>query len=61
MRRPFIVMETNPRKFPQANFEGARALEEFLFSDRVQKFLLEFGKKTAGAEPLFFPVAPTKD
>ena len=57
MRRPFIVMETNPKKFPKVNQEGARALADFLLSDRVQNFLLEFGKKMAGAEPLFFPVA----
>jgi tungstate transport system substrate-binding protein len=60
MRRPFIVMEANPKRFPQSNNAGARALSDFLLSDRVQKFLLEFGKKTAGAEPLFFPVATAK-
>jgi tungstate transport system substrate-binding protein len=56
MRRPFIVMEANPKKFPQANSAGARALSDFLLSPRVQKFLLEYGKATQGAE-LFFPVA----
>jgi tungstate transport system substrate-binding protein len=56
MRRPFIVMEANPKKFPQANYAGARALSDFLLSDRVQKFLLEFGKPENGAE-IFFPVA----
>jgi tungstate transport system substrate-binding protein len=60
MRRPFIVMEANPKKFPQANYSGARALSDFLLSDRVQKFLLEFGKQGGGPEPLFFPVAPTR-
>jgi tungstate transport system substrate-binding protein len=59
MRRPFIVMEANPKKFPQANYAGARALSDFLLSDRVQKFLLEFGRRTSGSEPLFFPVAVT--
>jgi tungstate transport system substrate-binding protein len=59
MRRPFIVMEANPKKFPQANYAGARALSDYLLSDRVQKFLLEFGTRTDGPEPLFFPVAPT--
>jgi tungstate transport system substrate-binding protein len=56
MRRPFIVMETNPKKFPQANFAGARALSDFLLSARVQNFLLEFGRQTNGPGPLFFPV-----
>jgi hypothetical protein len=32
-------------------------LADFLLSDRVQAFLLEFGKQAGGAEPLFFPVA----
>ncbi|HXI72456.1 MAG TPA: substrate-binding domain-containing protein [Verrucomicrobiae bacterium] len=56
MRRPFIVMETNPKKFPQANFAGARALSDFLLSTNVQNFLLEFGRRTNGPGPLFFPV-----
>jgi tungstate transport system substrate-binding protein len=56
MRRPFIVMETNPKKFPQANTAGARALSDFLLSDKVQKFLLEFGTQTNGPGPLFFPI-----
>ena len=57
MRRPFIVMETNPKKFPQANYAGARALSDFLVSDKVQNFLLAFGRQTNGPGPLFFPVA----
>ena len=57
MRRPFIVMETNPKKFPGVNFAGARALSDFLLSTEVQNFLLEFGAHTNGPGPLFFPVA----
>ncbi|MDR3456296.1 MAG: substrate-binding domain-containing protein [Verrucomicrobiae bacterium] len=60
MRRPFIVMETNPKKFPQANFTGARALSDFLLSTNVQNFLLEFGRQTNGPGPLFFPVTVTE-
>jgi tungstate transport system substrate-binding protein len=59
MRRPFIVMETNPKRFPQANYAGARALSDFLLSPRLQNFLLGFGRATNGPGPLFFPVAPT--
>ena len=44
-------------KFPQANYAGARALSDFLLSDQVQNFLLEFGRQTNGPGPLFFPVA----
>jgi len=56
MRRPFIVMETNPKKFPQANYNGAKTLSDFLLSPEVQNFLLQFGTQTNGASPLFFPV-----
>ena len=57
MRRPFIVMESNPKKVPRANTEGARALSDFLLSSKVQNFLLDFGRTTNGPGPLFFPVA----
>jgi tungstate transport system substrate-binding protein len=56
MRRPFIVMEANPKKVPHANTAGARALSDFLLSAKVQSFLLEFGRQTNGPGPLFFPV-----
>ncbi|MEI6078435.1 MAG: substrate-binding domain-containing protein [Verrucomicrobiota bacterium] len=56
MRRPYIVMETNPKKFPQANFPGARALSDFLLSTNVQNFLPEFGRRTNGPGKLFFPI-----
>jgi tungstate transport system substrate-binding protein len=56
MRRPFIVMEADPKRFPNANHTGAKALADFLLSDKVQQFLLEFGTQTNGPGPLFFPV-----
>jgi tungstate transport system substrate-binding protein len=57
MRRPYIVMEANPTKFPKANAAGARALSEFLLSETVQSFLLEFGRGTNGnGRALFFPI-----
>jgi tungstate transport system substrate-binding protein len=56
MRRPYIVMEANPAKFPWANHVGARALSDFLLSGKTQRFLLEFGRQSAGNHPLFFPV-----
>lgn len=61
MRRPYIVMETNPAKCADANVAGARALSDFLVSDRVQNFLIEFGRQTNGPGPLFFPVATTHE
>ncbi len=60
MRRPFIVMEANPKRFPQANSAGARALSDFLLSAKVQNFLLEFCGQANGPGPLFFPVTVTE-
>jgi len=56
MRRPFIVMEANPKKLPNANCAGARALSDFLLSPRLQAFLAEFGQQTTGRGPLFHPL-----
>jgi tungstate transport system substrate-binding protein len=61
MRRPFIVMEANPKKVPGANLQGARTLSDFLLSARVQNFLLEFGTHTNGPGTLFFPVMTTHE
>ena len=58
MRRPYIVMEANPKRFPDANYKGARALSDFLLSEETQKFLAEFGTKEFGGLPLFYPVWP---
>jgi tungstate transport system substrate-binding protein len=54
MRRPYVVMEANPQKFPQANVAGAHALAEWLTGDAGQKFVLEYGKKEPGGIPLFY-------
>ncbi len=57
MRRPYIVMEANPKRFPNANAAGARALSDFLLSESTQSFLREFGRGTQeGGRALFFPV-----
>jgi len=61
MRRPFIVMEANPKRFPQANHAGARALADFLLSPKVQAFLADFGQKTTGRGPLFHPLRTAPD
>ena len=58
MRRPYIVMEADPKKFPEANTAGARALSDFLLSEKVQKFLAEFGTDKPGGAPLFHPLEP---
>jgi tungstate transport system substrate-binding protein len=58
MRRPYIVMEANPARFPATNNKGAHALAEFLLSDDVQAFLADFGRKCKGDRPLFYPLTP---
>ncbi len=60
MRRPFIVMETNPKRFPQANYAGAKALSDFLLSPEAQNFLLHFGTDSNSPGPLFFPVTQSQ-
>lgn len=57
MRRPYIVMEANPRRLPAANTDGARLLADFLLSDETQAFLAGFGVTSPGEPPLFHPVA----
>ena len=57
MRRPYMVMEANPARFPQANHRGAKLLSDFFFSTEIQTFLKEFGVKQYGM-PLFYPVWP---
>jgi len=61
MRRPYVVMETNPKKIPGVNYAGAKALSDFLLSPKVQSFLLEFGVQTNGPGPLFFPVETSQN
>ena len=60
MRRPYIVMEANPKTFPQANYAGAHALSEFLLSPKVQHYLVQFGRAPAANHPLFYPIAGAK-
>ena len=58
MRRPYMVMEANPAKCPGANAKGARAFTDFLLSEKVQRFLLTFGKDRLEGANAFDPVAP---
>ena len=56
MRRPYIVMEANPARFPGVNTAGARALSNFLLSTNVQSFLAEFHPAGGPERPLFYPL-----
>lgn len=57
MRRPYVVIEASPQKFPQANSAGAHALAEWLTGEPGQRFLFEFGRSQPGGIPLFYPIS----
>jgi tungstate transport system substrate-binding protein len=56
MRRPYVVIEANPQKFPQTNAAGARVLADWLAGAPGQKFLLDYGRKEPGGIPLYYPI-----
>jgi tungstate transport system substrate-binding protein len=56
MRRPYVVVEANPQKFPKVNAAGARALADWLTGEPGQKFILDYGKKEPGGIPLYYPI-----
>jgi len=56
MRRTFVVIEVNAKKFPRANAAGARVLADWLVGEKGQRFLLDYGRKAPGGIPLFYPV-----
>jgi tungstate transport system substrate-binding protein len=56
MRRPYLVMEANPRRFPHTNVAGAKALSDFLLSDTVQDYLAKAASNQRKNVPLFHPV-----
>jgi len=56
MRRPYIVMEANPKRFSHTNVAGAKALSDFLASDTVQSYLAKAASNQRADVPLFHPV-----
>lgn len=64
MRRPYVVMEANPKKIAGVNSAGARALANFLLSDEIQSFLLTYTTKMYVDQegiPLFYPLKDTAE
>ena len=57
MRRPYVVVEANPAKLPDANVAGARALAEYMTGEKGRAFLADFAVKQADGFPLFYPPA----
>ncbi len=52
----YHVMNVNPEKWPDVNYEGAQAFNDFCVSPEAQEFLDTFGVEEYG-QPLFFPDA----
>jgi tungstate transport system substrate-binding protein len=52
----YHVMNVNPEKYADVNYEGAQAFNAFCISTLAQEFLETFGVEEYG-EPLFFPDA----
>jgi len=56
MRRPFVVMIANVKRFPNANIRGAQALSDYLTSPKGQQFLKDFAAQQPDGVPLFYPI-----
>jgi tungstate transport system substrate-binding protein len=56
----YHVIEVNPKKWPKANFNGAKAFADFMVSGPTQAIIKTFGVKKYGS-PLFFPDAGKKE
>ncbi len=56
MQRPFVIVEADPKHFPQANAKGAAKLAAFLVSTETQEFLKRFADEQPAGVPLFYPL-----
>lgn len=57
MRRPFVIVEANPAKFPNTNHAGAEFLSAYLTGEKGQLFLARFQPEQAGTLPAFYPLS----
>jgi tungstate transport system substrate-binding protein len=56
----YHVIEVNPKKWPKANFTGAKTFGDFMVSKETQAIIKTFGVDKYGS-PLFFPDAGKKE
>ena len=56
LRRPYVVATADPRRFPKAHVEGAKALAAFLRTPETQAWISTYGVSQLDDQPLFFPV-----
>ncbi len=59
LRNIYHVIEVNPKKWPKANFAGAKAFADFMVSKETQGIIKTFGVDKYGS-PFFFPDAGKK-
>lgn len=57
LRRPYLVALANPRRWPDAHYEAAKQLAEYLRSAKTQAWIADFGRAEFGGHPPFSPVA----
>jgi tungstate transport system substrate-binding protein len=55
MRRPYVVILADGKRFPKSNQAGARALQDWMTGEPGQAFLRGYGVRKPDALPLFFP------
>ena len=56
MRRPYVVLVADQKRFSHANVAGAQTLADYLVSTKGQQFLKEFAAKQPDGVPMFFPI-----
>ena len=56
----YHVIEVNPKKWPKANFAGAKAFGDFMVAKDTQTIIKTFGVDKYG-QPLFVPVAGKRE
>ena len=57
MRRAYVVMVANPKRFPASNQQGAKALSAWMTGASGQAFLADYGVRKQDSASLFFPAA----
>lgn len=55
MRRPYVVIEADAKKFPKVNAEGARVLADWLTGEKGQTFIVDYARKSPGGIALYHP------
>lgn len=59
MQRPYVVIEADPGRFPNARTGSARLLSDYLTGPQGQQFLRDVARSQPDGVPLFFPITPS--